>query len=194
MKYTGIIVIGLVILISSESFAQKAMTRSLRQSSTVVESNVKVGAFGEVLEVEETSRTIERHFDLADDANVIEKEATSKEASVESIMNIMVINERSLNQAPPVSEVFSFHSAKIMTNESGFYIELIESDKILDKEHKIYQEFGNLRVNSTLDGDFCYLIGNFASKETVDKFLNDIILPRYPNAKVVSFENGKQIH
>ena len=204
MKRIGIIILGFLILLSFEGFAQQELTRSLRQTKAIKTTSVKTGAFGEVLKVKEAKedkKSFERHFDLAEMEDVadvaeieMDVEESSKAADFKSIMDIMVINERNApNQAPPVCEALSFHDAKIITNESGFYIQLVETEEILNKEHKIYQEFGNLRVETTLDSKFCYLIGSFSTKEMVDKFLTDIILPRYPEAKAIQFQEGKRL-
>lgn len=210
MKYKGIAILVLMVLTSYSSFGQKAMTRSLSQSKEIKTTKTKtmVGAFGEILTVEEEDIKSERHFDLAEkveepkrhfdlvEDNVdysMPEEALEETTKDAELMNVMVINERKLNQTPPKSEAFLFHTAKKITKESGFYIQLVETSDILDKDHKIYQEFGNLRVEENNDDIYCYLIGNFKSKETVDKFLNDIILSRYPEAKVIELKKGKRL-
>lgn len=208
MRYINFLIVVLVVTASTDSFGQKAMTRSLSQTkqTKVTTTKTTLGAFGEIIKtenvmnkVEKTSEEQVRHFDLAEENVVAMPEAKSESeiidaSSNEDLMNVMVINERnSRNAAPPKSEAFLFHDAEIITHESGFYIQLIESAEILDKEHDIYQEFGNLRIKATIDGKFCYLIGSFKSKETSNDFLNNIILPRYPKAKVAEFKDGEKL-
>ncbi|MFK7949888.1 MAG: hypothetical protein AB8G11_20025 [Saprospiraceae bacterium] len=206
MKHISFLI--LVVLISVDSFGQKAITRSLSQTNKVNTTNTKtmLGAFGETLELQEATEDTKevskkqvRHFDLMEESSAeisdIEREAgISKSLSNANLKDVMVINERNpWNITPPKSEVFLFHDAKIITNESGFYIQLVESTEILDKEHEIYQEFGNLRVKTTINGEFRYLIGSFTNKDAGINFLNNIILPRYPKAKITKFENGNQL-
>ena len=42
-----------------------------------------------------------------------------------------------------------------------------------------------------LSPKYCYFLGSFNTTEGAEKFLNDMISSRYPNAKVVTFKNGK---
>lgn len=207
MRYVSFLILVLIVFLSVDTFGQKAMTRSLSQTTqTTSTTKATVGAFGEPLEVketievvEETSKKLVRHFDLAEEntINVVEEEVTtvsesSKSISAVNATEVMVINERNpWNVGPPKSEVFLFHHAEIVTNESGFYVQLMESEEILNKEHNIYQEFGNLRIKATINSQFCYLIGSFKTKEACTNFLNNIILPRYPEAKLVEFSEGE---
>lgn len=211
MKYISFVVLALMILASVDSFGQEAMTRSLSQTKETKTTKTIVGAFGETIQVhvsetkeakvdeQETAKEQVRYFDLAEESPVdmsdleVETETSKSFANV-NLMDVMVINERNpWNIAPPKSEALLFHDAKIITNESGFFIQLLESNQILDKEHKIYQEFGNLRVESDINGNFHYLIGSFKTKEASESFLKNIILPRYPEAEVAEYQNGKKL-
>lgn len=205
MKYLSVAIIILIVLASVDSFGQNAMSRSLSEAKETKETKVKkkFGVFGEVISLEEEEESksdkhfdlneeTEIHFDLVDDVSILEESTKYATKYANNMMNVMVINERnSWNAAPPKSKAFLFHTAKKITNESGFYIQLLESNQILDKEHKIYQEFGNLRVRQNPEDKYNYLIGNFLSEKSGNKFLKDIILPRYPEAKLIKLSEGK---
>ena len=88
----------------------------------------------------------------------------------------------------PVSKAVYFHKAKVITAETGYFIELLTSKEELGIENGIFQEFGNLMVMK--DKGYAYLIGSFTTEETAKKFLEHTILARYPEAKIVLLKNG----
>jgi hypothetical protein len=156
---------------SSQMIGQEAMTRSL--SKTQATSTTKVGAFGETLVINEGQHT-----------------PTSKKGTVKQAD----IVETETKTAPPVSKAIIFHGAKEITEESGFYIQLHIAGEPLEKTHTLFQEFGNLKVKEIDDSMFCYLIGDFTTEDTAQKFLKSIILTRYPKATILEFKDGKKIN
>lgn len=203
MKYLRVIILALISLMAVESFGQKVTTRSSNQRTD--KTKVKVGAFGEIIETKkETKENLERvsqkqtkYYDFVDENSTVcgdveDFEEEKNTAESVNLMDVMVTNERNpLENQAPQNESLLFHSAKEITNESGFFILLVESNDILKKEHRIYQEFGNLRVKSNSESNYNYLIGKFLTKEIGDQFLNDIILSRYPEAKLVKLSEGE---
>lgn len=171
MKGFNIIILVIAIFSSVPSFGQKAMSRSLSVTVEEATTNARVGAFGEVIEIKE--------IEAEKQELVPSSTGTSKSAEAPKRTSV------------PRSKAVYFHTAKTISEETGYFIELIVSKEILDKEHKIYQEFGNLKVRENKNSEFCYLIGTFVTKDAADKFLNGVILNRYPNAQLVEMKKGK---
>lgn len=131
---------------TSQTFAQKAINRSIGQTKTVLTKEIKLGAFGEIIEVK---------------------------------------NDKLENK-------LYFHAAKEVSKETGFYIQLVVSQEILEKDNILFQDFGNVLIEKTLNPKYCYLIGSFETKVSAQGFMNTIIIERYPNAKLVEFKNGER--
>lgn len=73
---------------------------------------------------------------------------------------------------------------------SGYKVEFFVSEKPLHKNHKIFTQHGNIFVQALMNGSVSYLLGDFQELIDAESFLNNVILSRYPDAKVVQFENG----
>ncbi len=87
-----------------------------------------------------------------------------------------------------------YHKPKaVPTDLNGYLIQLETSMEKLDRANPIFEEFGNILVEENLNPKYCYLIGTFVSEEGAEKYLNEVIVSRYPNAKVVRFKEGKRI-
>lgn len=166
-----IVIMNVVISLSINAYGQKAMSRSLSEVEETTITTAKVGAFGEVINIQKE-----------EDRSSVNEEATTVEK----------VEEEKKTSTPPKSKAVYFHTAKNISKETGYLIELVISKEVLDKEHKIYQEFGNLMVQEDKNLDYCYLIGTFVTKEAAEKFLKGVILNRYPNAKVIELKNGNR--
>ena len=167
MKTSGIILFAIMICFSVQSYGQKALSRSIKVTNTeeATTSKIqKIGAFGELIKDDKI-------------VTLNKKEVTTLKVK---------------GTQPPKSKAMVFHTAKQISNETGYFIQLHETEKALEINHKVFQEFGNLKVEATPNDVYCYLIGSFVTKDAADKFLNGIILSRYPDAKVVKLKNGKR--
>jgi hypothetical protein len=171
MKGLSFLFVVSMMCFTSQMMGQEAMTRSLSQTEAT-STATKVGAFGEVLEVVE------------------EPIKTSKKGGVRH----MDMTETETKTTPPVSKAVIFHGAKEITKESGFYIQLKITNEALDKTNAIFQEFGNLRVQEMDHLMFCYLIGNFITKDTAQNFLKSVILERYPEATIIELKEGQRVN
>ena len=200
MKYLSAVIIVLISLMTIDSFGQEIMARG-ENSKTATQkgkAKMKVGAFGEIIgtskvikeDPTETNKKQTKYYDFVDRNSTVcgDEDSNIEDSEAVDFMEIMVAEERNPQSK---QESFLFHSSEEITNESGFFIQLLESNQILKKEHRIYQEFGNLRVKNNSGDSYSYLIGKFLTEETGNKFLNDIILPRYPEAKLIKLNEGK---
>ncbi len=76
---------------------------------------------------------------------------------------------------------------------TGYRVEFITSLSELPISHQIFSRHGNIVVEENKDGNFAYLLGDFDDKEDANDFLNNILIKRYPGARVVQFEKGRRI-
>ena len=82
-------------------------------------------------------------------------------------------------------------SAKTLDDAfTGITIQLTATDRQLEAGHQIYSTFGGIKVKEMLSPKYCYFLGEFTSVEGAEKFLNDMVIAKFPNAKVVTFKKG----
>ena len=59
--------------------------------------------------------------------------------------------------------------------------------------HEIFSRHGNIAVEEKPNGEHAYLLGNFKEKKDAAIFLKEVMLPRYPTARLVYYLKGKRI-
>jgi hypothetical protein len=92
-----------------------------------------------------------------------------------------------------VEELNSRLGAKLIDETfNGFCINLIVSDEVLPANHPIFTSFGKLKMEKTEDGQFRYFMDGFKSQKSANQHLETIILPRYSEAEVTFYKNGKR--
>ena len=75
---------------------------------------------------------------------------------------------------------------------TGYSIQLTTSMERLTNDNRLFSEFGNLMIEEATNPKFCYMLGEFNTKEGAEKFLKFVILERYPEAKVVRYKAGNR--
>jgi hypothetical protein len=75
---------------------------------------------------------------------------------------------------------------------SGYCVQLFESNKELGQEHRIFQHFGEIKIEE-FEGKFYYYVGDFKSIASTEKYMKKVILSRYPNAIIARFSEGVRI-
>jgi outer membrane protein OmpA-like peptidoglycan-associated protein len=78
-------------------------------------------------------------------------------------------------------------------NFTGYKIEFYNSNAELPASHQIFSKHGNIEVERKKDGTYAYLLGDFGRHKDAKHFLDTVILPRYPNAKLVGYRKGVRI-
>ena len=74
---------------------------------------------------------------------------------------------------------------------TGFAVELTTSDRPLTTAFPLFRKFGNIHYDKLRRGRYTYLIPvGFRKRESVEKYLADVILPRVPGATIVEYING----
>lgn len=76
---------------------------------------------------------------------------------------------------------------------TGYAIELANSNLPLDRHHRIFRQFGNVRYHKLSDGRYSYVItAEFSSSKAAEEFLQNIIKPRVPSAKLFIYKDGQR--
>ncbi|NJN77773.1 MAG: hypothetical protein HC803_05115 [Saprospiraceae bacterium] len=73
---------------------------------------------------------------------------------------------------------------------TGYSIQLTTSMERLKNDNALFAEFGNLMIEEATNPKYCYMLGEFNTKEGAEKFLKTVILERYPDAKVIRYKEG----
>ena len=81
----------------------------------------------------------------------------------------------------------------LASDYTGYRVQLINANSKLPGSHQIFSQHGDLVLEETKDGTYAYLLGDFKELSDVEGFLKHIVLPRYPDAKVIQYLNGKRL-
>jgi len=76
---------------------------------------------------------------------------------------------------------------------SGYRVQLINANSKLPGSHQIFSQHGDLVLEETKDGTFAYLLGDFKELNDIEGFLKHIVMPRYPDAKIIQYLDGKRV-
>ena len=75
----------------------------------------------------------------------------------------------------------------------GYKVEFHTSPFELPLSHVIFSQHGGITVEQKKEGGFAYLLGNFRNPKAANKFLANVIMPRYPRANVVRYIRGNRV-
>ncbi len=85
------------------------------------------------------------------------------------------------------------HHKKLSASFSGYMIELIQSDVPLSRAYPLFNHYGNIYYSKMRDGKYSYSIAvQFATRKEMRKFLNNVVKPNAPDAKLVFYRTGKR--
>ncbi len=84
---------------------------------------------------------------------------------------------------------------KMMTdNYSGYRIELVTVfNRPLELTDKLFQQFGGIVIERRTHNSYTYLLGDFKTKEALEKYMNKIVKPRFTEAKGAKYKKGEQV-
>lgn len=85
------------------------------------------------------------------------------------------------------------NTKSISTDYTGYKVQFQYSADELPNNHRIFTQHGNIYMEKLSNGGVAYMLGDFKKRETASKFLNNVILMRYPDAQVVYYENGTRM-
>jgi hypothetical protein len=135
---------------------------------TVIDTIPDAG-FGEPIEVSREAVNIDNPFS--------DKVETSKVIPLESIQ---------------IDSTF-IQLMDIPKNYSGYKIEILTTDEPLPSDHDIFYQHGKICLEKMPNNKYSYTLGRFESMDDATVFLQDFLVQRYPNAQIVSYENGERI-
>ena len=92
-----------------------------------------------------------------------------------------------------VGEVIQRKPKAVPSNFSGYKIQFYSAPYELPLSHKIFSRHGNIVIVKDKKGQFLYCIGDFDDADNASDFLNHVIKPKYPKAKVLRFDHGKMM-
>lgn len=75
---------------------------------------------------------------------------------------------------------------------TGYSIQLTTSMEKLSDTNPLFAQFGDLMLEENTNPKYCYMMGKFRTKEGAEKFLENVIASRYPNAKIIRYKKGKR--
>jgi len=144
-------------------------------------------------EVEETEEVVEMvktstkpQESIEDIERRIEQQAAMSQARKVEIEDNVVVEELEVAQSKFMD------MKKLPESYNGFMIQVQESAERLPDSHELFKVFGNLTMEETDEG-YAYLMGDFKEAGDAERFLNTIIKPRYPVAKLIKFESGRRL-
>lgn len=84
---------------------------------------------------------------------------------------------------------------KIPKDYNGYKIELMTVDTELPPGHDLFFQHGNLSMELVLpDSIYSYTLGQFQERPKAEEFLYDLLIHRYPDARVVEYKKGQRTY
>ncbi len=85
------------------------------------------------------------------------------------------------------------HHKKLAVTHSGIVLELITSDLPLKRNYPLFKKFGNVYYDRLDEGGYAYcILTNFSKLRKAKTYLQQMILPHAPSAKVVKYQLGRR--
>ncbi len=85
------------------------------------------------------------------------------------------------------------HHKKLPLTYSGIVLELTTSELPLKRDHKLFTQFGNVYYDQLEDGEYVYcILTSFKDLKKAKHYLQTMITPRAPTAKVVKYQLGRR--
>lgn len=75
-------------------------------------------------------------------------------------------------------------------NFTGYAVEVVRADIELPRQHPIFSQFAEVLVQHSDDGMFNYFVGKSDNLAVARAYLQTIVLPKYPTARLVQFGSG----
>ena len=94
-------------------------------------------------------------------------------------------------EATKKAAYFYRHHKPLPAKYSGYIIELTHSKLPLRRDDQLFKYFGNVFYDKFSQEGFSYGIKlNFDNKKEMQRYLNEVILPNAPKAKIVKYKKG----
>lgn len=94
---------------------------------------------------------------------------------------------------PKKTPTYYRHHKKLPLTYSGIVLELTTSELPLRRDNPLFRQFGNIHYDKLDDGEYAYcILTNFSALKKAKDYLQTMILPKVPTAKVVKYQLGKR--
>lgn len=77
---------------------------------------------------------------------------------------------------------------------TGYKIQIEKSGGELPISHEIFGRHGNISYDVTKEGNYSYMLGDFAESKDAMSFFTEIIRPQYPHARVIQYKDGNRLN
>ena len=85
------------------------------------------------------------------------------------------------------------HQDRLPATYHGQVIELLISERPLQRQHPLFRQFGKVYYDQLEDGRYAYcILSQFRSKKELKTFLDTMIKPRASTARLVSYKKGQR--
>ena len=116
---------------------------------------------------------------------------TKKGAFSEAIANNRT-TERGAERVNKNSIEYMRRPKALIEDYTGYKIELMTVyNKSLALTDQLFKTFGGLTYRHKTEHSTTYYLGDFQNKKALEDYLNKVVLPRFPEAKGVKFNEGK---
>ena len=131
------------------------------------------------------------------DLNSTSIQPQTEELSVEETSTFFTASadEEFTSKGDVLEEIPSYYRKhKLLDKDfSGYVIELLQSDVKLKRNYPLFKRFGNIRIEQLENGKYSYcIIANFKKSNSLKIFVNEVIIPRAPEAKAWKYKKGKR--
>lgn len=93
---------------------------------------------------------------------------------------------------PKIKGTYRHHKA-LPDTFAGSVIELTTSDFPLQRDYPLFKQFGQVYYDRIQDVGYSYcIVANFSSEKSLQKYLDQVIIPKAPEAKLIVYKNGKR--
>lgn len=75
---------------------------------------------------------------------------------------------------------------------TGFRIEIMVTDSLVPETDDLFFRHGNIMLEPLNSNRFAYTVGDFRDAEAATSFLQQFILPKYSEASVIQYKDGKR--
>lgn len=95
-------------------------------------------------------------------------------------------------QTEQIASVYRLNK-KLPALHSGYVIEVATSELPISRNHEIFKRFGKIFYHKMRDGGYSYVIkANFSELKSAQRFCENIIKPRFKNARVIEYKRGER--
>ena len=103
------------------------------------------------------------------------------------------ITENQASFYPKKTPNYYRHHKKLPLTYSGVVLELTTSELPLKRDHELFKQFGNVYYDQLEEGGYAYcILTSFTDLKKAKGYLQAMITPRAPAAKVVKYQLGRR--